>query len=221
MSNGALGMASTTVIDRVIGEPRKREARARGRKDTRNLLVRCGVEVFCERGFQAAGIEDILKRVGVPKGSFYHFFESKQDFGAAVINVYASYFERKLKRWFEDTTLSPLDRLRSFVADAERGMQRFDFQRGCLVGNLGQELGSFNAPFRDQLEAVLRSWQQLTASCLQLAIDDGSIAENADAGALAELFWIGWEGAILRAKLTRNNDPLEAFAASFLRLISI
>jgi TetR/AcrR family transcriptional repressor of nem operon len=185
--------------------------------NTREQLIRCGVEIFCERGYQAAGIDELRRRVDVPKGSFYHFFKSKQEFGAAVVNAYADYFERKLDRWLGDEASAPLERIRAFAEDAKRGMRKYDFQRGCLVGNLGQELGSFNDAFRHQLEAVLQSWQRRMATCLQAAIDEKALPGHADPQALAEFFWIGWEGAILRAKLTRNNDPLDRFLAFFLK----
>ncbi|MET0211107.1 MAG: TetR/AcrR family transcriptional regulator [Burkholderiaceae bacterium] len=197
-----------------------RVARAEQRKDTRALLVRCGIELFTERGFQATGIDEIRARVNVPKGSFYHFFESKHAFGTAVVDSYAAYFERKLKRHFDDDSLSPLERLRSFVEDAKGGMQKFNFQRGCLIGNLGQELGGIDDRFRDQLERVLQSWQRLTAACLKAAVDAKELSSRTDCDALAEFFWIGWEGAILRAKLTRNNEPLDRFFNMFLSTAS-
>src|SRR4051812_16767123 len=85
-----------------------RSERSEGRASTRDLLVRCGTEIFTERGFQATGIDEIRQRVNVPKGSFYHFFESKRDFGLAVIDNYERYFARKLARSFDDTERKPL-----------------------------------------------------------------------------------------------------------------
>jgi len=193
-----------------------RAIRAELHKDTRTLMVRCGIELFTERGFQASGIDEIRARVNVPKGSFYHFFESKHAFGMAVIDAYAAYFERKLTKHFEDQTVTPLARLSNFVEDAKRGMQKFNFQRGCLVGNLGQELGGIDDVFRERLEAVLQSWQRLTAACLKEAVRVKELPTRTDCEALAEFFWIGWEGAILRAKLTRNIEPLESFYGTFL-----
>jgi len=197
-----------------------RSDRAAQRKDTRALMVRCGIELFTERGFQATGIDEIRARVSVPKGSFYHFFESKHAFGMAVVDSYAAYFERKLKRHFDDDSLSALERLRSFVEDAKGGMQKFNFQRGCLIGNLGQELGGIDDRFRDKLELVLQSWQRMTAACLKSAVDADELSSQTDCDALAEFFWIGWEGAILRAKLTRNNEPLDRFFSMFLSTAS-
>ena len=94
-------------------------------------------------------------------------------------------------------------------------MAKFDFQRGCLVGNLGQELGGLNDNFRSRLEAVLRSWEQRTAACLREAIAAGNLDSAANPDALANFFWIGWEGAILRAKLTRSVAPMRLFAELF------
>lgn len=190
--------------------------RAQARLSTREVLVRCGTEIFTERGFQATGIDEIRQRVNVPKGSFYHFFESKHAFGLAVIDNYAKYFERKLAYSFDDTSLTPLERLTGFTEGAMRGMQKFKFQRGCLVGNLGQELGGLDDVFRARLEEVLQAWQARTCRVLQDAVAAGQLPAQSDCAALAEFFWIGWEGAILRAKLTRNNDPLERFFKLFL-----
>jgi TetR/AcrR family transcriptional repressor of nem operon len=193
-----------------------RTERAQARMSTREVLVRCGTELFTERGFQATGIDEIRQRVNVPKGSFYHFFQSKHDFGLAVIDNYARYFERKLARSFDDTSLTPLERLTDFAQGAMHGMEKFKFQRGCLVGNLGQELGGLDDVFRARLEEVLLSWQARTCQVLEDAVAAGQLPADSDCAALAEFFWIGWEGAILRAKLTRNNDPLESFFVLFL-----
>ena len=191
---------------------RKAGARASGRADTKQALIWCGTELLTERGFQVTGIEEVLKRVGVPKGSFYHFFANKHEFGEAVIDNYVQFYERKMDRIFDDAARAPLDRLRDFVEDSKRGMAKYDFRRGCLVGNLGQEMASLDDSFRERLEAVLLSWERRVTACLEDAIRCGDLPAGTDAGALSRFFWIGWEGAILRAKLTRTLDPLDQFA---------
>jgi TetR/AcrR family transcriptional regulator, transcriptional repressor for nem operon len=200
---------------------RNRGERAAGRLGTRRALVRCGTELLTERGFQVTGIDEVLKRVGVPKGSFYHFFKSKDEFGAAVIENYVAYYARKMDRFFNDNTRPPLSRLRDFVDNARQGMMRFDFRRGCLIGNLGQELASLDSGFREQLEAVLVSWEHRVAACLQDAIDKGDLTGETDAQALANFFWIGWEGAILRAKLTRSLAPIDQFVSLYFDKVAV
>jgi len=195
--------------------------RAASRTDTRNALVWCGTELLTERGFQITGIDEVLKRVGVPKGSFYHYFKSKDHFGHAVIDNYEAYYAKKMDRIFGDTTQSPLQRLVNFTVNAKNGMVKFDFRRGCLIGNLGQELAALDTQFRERLEGVLLSWEKRVADCLREAIDVGELAQDQDPQALSRFFWVGWEGAILRSKLMRSLDPIDQFTTIFFRSVLV
>ncbi|GLZ86363.1 TetR family transcriptional regulator [Metapseudomonas resinovorans] len=184
--------------------------------DTRAALIRCGMEILTEQGFMSTGIDAVLKRVGVPKGSFYHYFDSKEAFGQAVLESYARYFAHKLDRYLLQEDVSPLQRLVNFVEDAKAGMLRHQFCRGCLVGNLGQEVAILPEGFRLELESILCSWQDRLAACLREACTAGELSTKADCDGLAAFFWIGWEGAVLRARLTRDNVPLDVFFNGFL-----
>lgn len=183
--------------------------------DTREALLRCGVDVLTEQGFASTGLEPLLARAGVPKGSFYHYFASKEAFGLAVLEVYAAYFARRLDRHFLDVSLPPLARLAAFVDGAAAGMARHGFRRGCLVGNLGQEVSTLPAAFRQRLEAVLQDWQARLEHLLDEARGSGELAASADCAALAAFFWIGWEGAVLRARLVAHENPLRLFHQGF------
>lgn len=181
--------------------------------------MREGVAMLTERGFGAVGLDELLGAVAVPKGSFYHYFGSKAEFGLALVDAYAAYFANKLDRWFLDESLTPLARLRAFVEDARAGMARHDYRRGCLVGNLGQEISALPEPFRDKLAAVFADWEARTERCLTAARRAGEIDPQADCAGLAVFFWIGWEGAVLRAKLERGPAPLDQFSDGFFALI--
>lgn len=184
--------------------------------DTRAALIRSGTELLTEQGFMASGIDGILKRVGVPKGSFYYYFDSKEAFGQAVMAHYGAYFAHKLDRHLLNVELAPLARIEAFVDDAKRGMARHDFQRGCLVGNLGQEVGSLPEAYRQWLRETLEAWRQRLARCLQEAQERGELARSADVDRLADAFWIGWEGAVMRARLERSVRPMEVFLECYL-----
>jgi len=194
-------------------------SRSATRTDTRNALVWCGTELLTERGFQITGIDEVLKRVGVPKGSFYHYFKSKDHFGHAVIDNYEAYYAKKMDRIFGDSSQSPLQRLVNFTANAKNGMVKFDFKRGCLIGNLSQELAALDTQFRERLEGVLVSWEKRVAECLSEAIDSGELAPGQDPQALSRFFWVGWEGAILRSKLMRSLEPIDQFTSIFFRSV--
>ena len=203
-----------------IAKPQVRRGRppkvAREHADTREVLLRCGMEILTEQGFAVTGIDAVLKQVNVPKGSFYHYFDSKEVFGQAVLQRYAEYFARKLDRWLLNEDVLPLQRLRNFVEDAKAGMTKYQFRRGCLVGNLGQEVVVLPESFRNELEAVLLDWQQRLAACLREAVRQGQIAPDSDCEALAAFFWIGWEGAVLRARLVQDVRPLDVFTDGFI-----
>ena len=207
-------MLITSNAPRRRGRPSKSSGDYR---ETKELLCRVGVAALTEKGFSATGIDEMLKTAGVPKGSFYNFFASKEAFGAELISRYARYFAHKLDRFFLDESLSPLERLNAFCHDAEAGMERFDFRRGCLVGNLGQEMGALPEAFRVQLAAVLRDWQARTERCLEAAKAAGEIRQDVDCAQAAAFFWIGWEGAVLRAKLELSPEPLRIFAELFMK----
>jgi TetR/AcrR family transcriptional repressor of nem operon len=183
--------------------------------DTRQSLVRYGTQVLTEQGFESTGIDQILKHLEIPKGSFYHYFPSKEAFGLAVIDSYAEYFGRKLDKWLLDITLAPLARLAAFIEDARHGMIRHDFRRGCLIGNLSQEFGAAHETFATRLEHTFKDWQRRLAVCLDEAKSNGELSSRANSEELAAFFWIGWEGAVMRARLIRSDTPLLLFSQMF------
>ena len=189
---------------------------SRENHDTKADLIRSGLEQLTETGFASSGVDQILKKVGVPKGSFYHYFVSKEAFGQAVIEEYANYFANKLDVFLLDESYPPLTRISHFVEDAKTGMIRHQFKRGCLVGNLGQEIELLPESFRPQLIDIFLSWQHRIENCLKAAQSSGEISNMANCEQLAECFWIGWEGAVSRAKLVQNIKPLENYFNHFM-----
>jgi len=200
----------------------KKRRRGRPPKDkaafseTKAELIRSGMELLTEKGYSSTGIDEILRRVGVPKGSFYHYFGSKDAFGTELIQQYAKFFNHKLDKFLLDDAVLPLDRLDAFMRDAIAGMAHYEFKRGCLIGNLGQEMGTLPASYREQLHDVFKQWQQRVADCLEQAKSAGQIAANTHCYEASYVFWTGWEGAVLRAKLERTPFALQAFSTYFL-----
>src|SRR3954463_16066161 len=87
---------------------------AMGKESTKSTLLDAGKQVFLEKGYNNAGIEAILQAAGVPKGSFYYYFESKEDFGLQVINRFGESIHGDLDLALGDTTGSPLGRFRAY-----------------------------------------------------------------------------------------------------------
>ncbi len=192
----------------------------RDSSQTKQALVQSGVEYFTEFGFASSGIDQILKKVSVPKGSFYHYFASKEAFGIAVIEEYSHYFAKKLDLPLLNETNKPLIRIVNFANDAKEGMTRYNFKRGCLIGNLEQEVGLLPESHRLQLLDTFEVWQQKMTCCLRLAQQENTIPASLDCTALANFFWMGWEGSIAKSKLTKNLTPIDTFIDVFLQLIA-
>lgn len=187
--------------------------------DTREELIRSGLEVITETGYLSAGIETVIKNISVPKGSFYHYFKSKKEFGGAVITAYGSFFAHRLDKFLLNTQSPPLQRMQEFVNHAGLAMAKYDFRRGCLVGNLLQESPLLPENFPDMLKAILEDWEGRVAQCLEEAQLAGQLAATTSPLFLARIFWSGWEGAVMRAKLFRSAEPLEQFWFFFLQSI--
>ncbi|MCW4630280.1 MULTISPECIES: TetR/AcrR family transcriptional regulator [Marinomonas] len=187
--------------------------------DTREALLRAGMLILTESGFTRSGIDPILKSIGVPKGSFYHYFSSKEAFGLAVLERYRRYFEAKLDGFLLDEAFSPLERLQRFVQDAQDGIVRHEFKRGCLVGNLEQESSLLPEAFSEQLQMTYQSWQDRVAVCLLASQKHGEITLQTSIEETAQAFWMGWEGAVHRARLVKSTQPLSLFMTFFIQAI--
>ena len=181
------------------------------KEKTTATLLEAGKRIFLEKGYNHAGIEAILQEAGVPRGSFYYYFKSKEDFGLRVLDQFAATYNLELERALGDTALSPLERIRRlFEAKCER-LESQQCRNGCLVGNLSQEMADQSDVFRTRLEEIFEGWVVRFADCLQEAQSAGEISPHLDVRELAGFWLNSWQGAVLRAKTERNTKPLRTF----------
>lgn len=181
------------------------------KKDTRSEIIRIGTDLISRQGFNATGIDAVLKEAAVPKGSFYHYFKSKEEFGLAVLEQFAERFEQRLDTFINDEEVSPLDRIRNFLETGLTRVSQNQCSRGCLIGNLGQEMADLNERFRARLDEVFGMWKERFAACLAEAQQRGELSRSPDAHMLAGFILSGWEGAILRAKVMKSPQPMRDF----------
>jgi len=180
---------------------------------TQARLLAVGERFFLEKGYNHTGIQEVLQEAGVPKGSFYYYFKSKEDFGLSVIGASNQVYLEQLEQFLSDETRSPLNRLRHYF---DRGIEKFirnQFRCGCLVGILSQEMASQNEAFRRCLDDILNDWRNRFARCLQEAQAIGELSADWDSWQLASFMLDSWEGALQRARVCRSSAPLEIFVA--------
>lgn len=180
--------------------------------DTKEVLIRRGLELLTERGMNAMSLDDLMKSVQVPKGSFYHYFANKEAFILEVLDTYELYFVKRLNKFLSQTDLSPLERLQNFVNDAGEKLQKYDFKCGCILGNLGQEVAYLPTEIIARIESIFKVWEKMVSDCLYQS-DLQYLQSDCDEAAYQ--FWIGWEGAVLRARLVKSPSPLDAFYRLF------
>ena len=182
-----------------------------GKQETKSLLLDHGVRLMLERGYNNTGIHDLLVAAGVPKGSFYHHFKNKEDFGLQVMGQYADDGYAEIDRVLGDKRQPPLVRLQrlfeGFRADYERRFCR----DGCLLGNLGQEMADINDTFRDRIKSHFDRWTARIALCLDEAVVSGDLSADADTTMLAGTVLDAYEGALLRMKVVKSTAPVQAF----------
>jgi TetR/AcrR family transcriptional repressor of nem operon len=179
-------------------------------RNLKEQIVEGGSRVLLERGFHASSVNDIVAAAGVPKGSFYNHFESKEALALEVTRRYsASYGVDRLVHG----DAPPLERLRShFEATSERTVAR-GVDQGCLLGNFSTELAGHSSAIREFVAASLDDWSAAVAAVLEQAQAAGQLDRDLDAPGLGRYLVDAYEGSVARAKVSGDRAPLDAFVA--------
>ncbi|WP_354697747.1 HTH-type transcriptional repressor NemR [Paraconexibacter sp. AEG42_29] len=178
---------------------------------TKAAWLDAGAVEFQQRGYNATGIAALAARSGALKGSFYNYFPSKEAFALEVIAGYCG--AAGLEILAGDAP--PDERIRAHFEHLRRELRRRGDAFGCLLGNFAGEVAADNPVIRGAIEAAFDGWAGLLADAIAEAQPD-----HADsAGPRAQLLIDAWEGALLRAKVTADPAPVEAFLASTLTLV--
>lgn len=178
------------------------------RGKSRERLLEEGLNLFGRNGYAATGVQDITDAAGVPKGSFYNYFQSKEDFAVAVLELYRDRASEHSAFLTSTEIPSPLTRLSAFLGAAEQELSDSGFAGGCLAGRLAQELAGEQAQFRAPLCQVFGAMQQAVERCLVEAQQVGELAPQDDPALLASFLVNAWQGAMLRAKAAGSVQPL-------------
>jgi TetR/AcrR family transcriptional repressor of nem operon len=183
---------------------------------TKQRLLRAGLAMLLEHGYNDLGIQALLTATGTPKGSFYHHFKDKEDFALQVIDQYMREVHAGLDTCLGDNGRLPLDRVRRFFKMTQQHYRKEGYM-GCLLGGLGQELSGVSEVFRRKIEGCFSRIADRIAVCLEEAKQRGDIPPDSDARQMATLLVDCWEGAALRSRLRRDAAPLNAMLDFYFR----
>jgi len=180
--------------------------------NVREQIVVAGLETFHRCGFNGCGVQDITEAAGVPKGSFYNHFESKEALGVAVLDRYWQICSEHL-RVLSDARAPPLDRLRGYFQLLAGIIAGQGYTRGCLIGNFSIELADQSRLVRDRLTAIFAAWTRALETCIREAQRTGAIRSTLEARALAALLLSAWEGTVMRGKVDKDDAAFRHFMA--------
>lgn len=163
-----------------------------------------------KRSFHSVGLNEILKAVGVPKGSFYHWFESKEHFGVELLKHYiAEATDEKNHALFDDSGEPPMERLLGFLESSLGKFEASGKKCPCLVLKLASEVTDLSESMREVLARGMKTWLGMLAGIFDEAKVLGHIRTDVDSQAEAELFRDLWAGAIQRSTIMKSTEPMQ------------
>ncbi|MGB8666294.1 MAG: TetR/AcrR family transcriptional regulator [Serratia inhibens] len=176
--------------------------------DTREHLLATGETLSLRLGFTGMGLSELLTTAGVPKGSFYHYFRSKEAFGEGMLQRYFEHYDIEMQRLFSDDKSDARHQLLSYYAQAISFHCRSECHNACLAVKLSAEVSDLSEPMRHALETGTARVIGHLQDAIERGIREGSLSITMSPAATAETLYSLWLGASLRAKIRRSVAPL-------------
>ena len=171
-------------------------------------ILDIGVKLLNKKGYNGIGINEVLDEAQIPKGSFYHYFKSKEDFGLQVVKRYSDSTLAFLKSHLEDNSKSPKVRLIEYFDAMQKIYIEKECKEGCLLGNSATELADINMRFASLLQKVFIEYEEIFEKCIQQAMEQGEINSDKSAKKIAGFIFNSFEGAVLRMKVDKSIEPI-------------
>ncbi len=181
------------------------------KQETKTALLQVGMDLMLEKGYTNTGIQEVLNALGVPKGSFYHYFDSKENYAVEIIHYFNQEYSANLLKILRNPQQKPIERLKAYCEWSKSMLVAQECRKGCLIGNLSQEMADQSEVLRKELSLVMDKQRDLFAECIEEGQKAGQIKTNRSAKDIAELFAAGWGGAVMRAKTIKSPQPLDVF----------
>lgn len=189
--------------------------------DVRTKILATGQRLMAGKGYSAIGLNEILTSAGVPKGSFYHYFGSKEAFGEAMLEAYFADYLAEIDRTLAAPGLTMARRLLDYFALWQASQSFDDCQGKCLAVKLGAEVADLSEAMRAVLRRGTDGIVERLAAAIAAGVRDGSLAVDGDAGATARSLYQLWLGASIMAKIVRTTEPFETALASTRRMLNL
>jgi TetR/AcrR family transcriptional regulator, transcriptional repressor for nem operon len=178
-------------------------------QDNREKILSVGEGLILGRGFSAMGLSELLNTAEVPKGSFYHYFLSKEGFGVALLERYFERYRTRLVELFGNTALPARVRLLTYFDSWRQVHASSQCHHTCLAVKLAAEVSDLSEPMREALATGMDGVIDLIAGAILAAQKEGTVYIGHDPQELAESLYAMWLGASLRGKAKRNINAMD------------
>ncbi|MHC2109434.1 TetR/AcrR family transcriptional regulator [Methylobacterium sp. CM6246] len=195
-------------------------AQANGNLDTRQAILDTAHRIVGAKGFSGVGLNEILAAAGVPKGSFYHYFGSKEAFGEALLADYFEEYLADIDITLADTGLNHGERLMNYWHKWQATQGSIDYQRKCLAVKLAAEVSDLSEPMRLALKAGTAGIIDRVAGAIEAGAAEGSLTVDGEPRTTAETLYHLWLGASLMAKIERTNAPFDTAMKTTQRILN-
>jgi TetR/AcrR family transcriptional repressor of nem operon len=180
---------------------------------TRDRILEVGAQAIAEKSFNSCGLAEILRRADVPKGSFYHYFSSKEDFGVALVEKASAEYVDWLRPIIGDRKRTPIERLRAVFQGGREECLSNGAARLCLVPKLALECSQLSEPVHAAVKCAYDQWSALLAQVIREGQAAGQVGRSHDPDRLANILVMLWEGATIRMQIDRSLQPVDDFLA--------
>lgn len=177
--------------------------------DVRQSIVATGQRIMAGKGFSAVGLNEILTAAGVPKGSFYHYFASKEAFGEALLERYFEDYLADLDETLRQPGLTMAQRLMHYWRQWQETQSSAECQGKCLAVKLGAEVADLSDAMRASLERGTSGITDRLGRAIQAGVAEGSLAISGDPNGVAQSLYQLWLGASVMVKIVRHPRPFE------------
>ncbi|USD20908.1 TetR/AcrR family transcriptional regulator [Microbulbifer variabilis] len=197
-------------------------ARPRKSENTKEALLEAGTAMLTSQGYHGTGIKQVLDAVGVPKGSFYNYFPSKEAFVASIIHRYGQQIDAELAQTIINLDQAPgLIQLWCCFHNRVQNKVKVGQSCACLLGAMSAEVAQASPLCREAIESVEHRWLENLQSILHLAQDQGDLRSDVPADNLATLCYSVWQGSILQYQVSGDpNDLLRQLRTFFSTLVT-
>ncbi len=177
---------------------------------TKERILDAAEEIMLERSFHSVGLNQILSAVKVPKGSFYHYFKSKEEFGVEMLRHYASGANARKRQMLltGDLGEDPITRLFAVLESWISNIVQSGGKCPCLMQKLAAEVSNFSDAMREELARGFTETIAIFKEVLDQAVAHGSLPAGFDTASEAAFLMDLWAGAQQRTLIFRDVEPL-------------